>query len=162
MQPALAHIGARDELGELLVEPEPRILEIDRLDGVPRHGHLDPHLRDDRLVMEADHARLAAARPPVVDAVQIDETHRFARPVRVGHARPEPAGDEGQVRVAVAGLDGALGGVEILAAIQPVVRVPGALREDLAEGLDVGGMWPGAQPLIRLRSRNPAVVWADQ
>src|SRR5207245_6646507 len=54
------------------------------------------------------------------------------------HARPEPTGDERQMRVAVARLDGALRGVEIAPALESVVRVAGALGKDPAQGLDVG------------------------
>ena len=35
-------------------------------------------------------------------------------------------------------LDGALGRIEIDPALQPIVRVAGALREDAAQGVDVG------------------------
>ena len=55
------------------------------------------------------------------------------------HARAQTARDEREVRIGVARFDGALGRVEILASLQPVVGVPGPLREDAAQRVDVRG-----------------------
>src|SRR5262245_50809459 len=137
VQSSLADVGARHELGELLVEPERPGLEIDRVDRVSRDRYLEPDLAGDRLAVVAVHAGLSATRPPVVDPVEVDEAHGFAGAVGMRDAGLQAAGDEGQVRVAVARLDRALRGVEVLAALEAIVRVAGALREDAAERLDV-------------------------
>src|SRR5262245_52911319 len=102
-----------------------------------RHRDVDPRVGDDLLVAEADHARAAAPRPSLVDPVEVDEAHGLAGPVRVRDAGTQPAGDEEQVGISVARLDGALRGVEVDALLEPVVLVAGALREDPAQGVDV-------------------------
>ena len=59
---------------------------------------------------------------------------------------PQAAGDERQVRVGVARLHGALLRVEVVAALEPVVLVAGAFREQRPERLDVARNVLGAEP----------------
>ena len=75
-------------------------------------------------------------------------TKQTASPARFGmrDARAQPAGDEREMRVGVARLDRALHRVEIVAAIEPVVLVAGALGKERPEGVDVGGDVLRAQP----------------
>src|SRR5437899_482135 len=63
---------------------------------------------------------------------------RRGRPSLTPSRSTKPTGDERQMRVAVARLDGALRGVEIAPALESIVRVAGALGKDPAQGLDVG------------------------
>ena len=118
---------------------------------------------DHALVVEADEARQAPPRPALDDAVEIDEEDRLAGPVRVRDARAQAAGDEREVRVGVPRLDRALLGIEIVAALQPVVLVAGALRKQRrGTPRRKSGPCSALSRAARLRSRNPAVVCDDQ
>ncbi len=64
----------------------------------------------------------------------------LAGPIRMRHAGPESACDEGQMRIPIAGLHSTLSRVEILPAFQPVVRIAGVFRGR-----------SGARPRRRLR-----------
>src|SRR3989442_4479108 len=101
VQAARADARARDEVGEVVVDTELRVLQVDGLDGMAGHGNVDARVRDDRLVAEADHAREPPAGPPVVDSIQVDEAYGLARKVRMRHAGPEAARDEDQVRIGI-------------------------------------------------------------
>ncbi len=58
---ALPDAVLRDELLALLVNAQPRVLQVDRIHGVPGHRHDDPRLRHGLLVRVAEHARAALA-----------------------------------------------------------------------------------------------------
>ena len=73
-----------------------------------------------------------------MDAVEVDEANRLARPVPVGHAGPQRSGHERQVRIGVPWLLGLLGLGQLGTAINFVVLVAGALREHGPEDIDVG------------------------
>src|SRR5438552_418753 len=100
-------------------------------------GDFDACPADDALGAEADHARQAATRPAVHDTVEIDEADGLARPVWIRDARTKTARHERQVRIGVLRLRCALDGIEVGPAIKLVVLVPGALRKNRAERVDV-------------------------
>ena len=100
----------------------------------------------DLLLPEPDQPRQPAARAAVHHAVEVHEAHGFVWAVRVRHARPQPAGDEREMRVRVPWLDRALLGIEVPAALQPVMLVPGPLGEQRPEGFDVSRHVLCAQP----------------
>ena len=78
-----ADAGRADELRQLLVDAEPRILQVHRVDRVRRDRHLDARRADEPFLAEADRARVSRRRGrPSFDAVEIDEEHRLAGPVR--------------------------------------------------------------------------------
>jgi hypothetical protein len=110
-----------------------------------RQRHVDLRGPHHALAAEADEAGETAARPALVDAVEVDEADGFAGAVRVSDTGAQPAGDERQVRVGVARLVGALLGIEVEALVQAVVLVAGAFREERAEGFDVRRDPIGAQ-----------------
>ncbi len=85
-------------------------------------------------------------RPAVDHAVEVDEEDRLVGTVGMRDARAQPAGDERQVRVGVARLDGALLGIEVVAALEAVVLVAGAFGKQRPEGVDVGRNVLCAQP----------------
>src|SRR3989442_10429039 len=122
VQAARADARACDEVGEVVVDTELRVLQVDGLDRMAGHGYVDARVRDDRLVTEADHAREPPAGPPFLDSIQVDEAYGLARTVRMRHAGPEPAPDEDQVGIGIARLDRAPGGVEVQPALPSVVR----------------------------------------
>ncbi len=140
----------------LLVDAEPRILQVDRVHGVPGYRHDDARLRHGLFVRVAEHARAALAGPAVVDAVEVDEANRLVRPVPVGHAGPQGARHERQVRIGVPWLLGLLGLGQLGPAINLVVLVAGALREHGPEDIDVGHHAaaamnePGGQSLVEI------------
>ena len=138
-KPTLRDPLAAHEFGQLVRDAQPRVLQVDRIDRVIRDGHLDLVPRHHVLAVEADHPRVAAPRAPGVHPVEVHEADRLIRPVGVGHARPQAGGDEGQVRIGVLRLHLALLGGEFDAAVEAVVLVIGALGEDRAKRLDVGG-----------------------
>src|SRR4030095_1001725 len=131
--------GVCDELRELRINAQARVLEIDRVDRVSGDRHLDACTTDNALTVEGDESRQSPPRLPVIHAVEIDPADLFTSAVRVRDARTQAPGDERQVRVRVAWLDGALCGIEITAAFEAVVRVAGAFREERAERVDVPG-----------------------
>ena len=137
-QASLFNTGFSDELRQLIVEPEPRILEVDRIDRVLGHGHL--HARGDDAVLgaEANQTRKPPSGAAVDNAVEVHEADRLTRAVRMPHAGTQPAGDEREVRIGVLRLDCPLGGIEVVAPLQPVMLVAGAFREQPAERIDVG------------------------
>src|SRR3954471_7382347 len=100
-------------------------------------GYANLHRAHESFLAEADETRAAAPRASLVDAVEIDEEHRFAGAVRMRDAGPQAAGNERQVRVGVARFDRALVSVEIGAFLEPVVLVAGALGKNRAERVDV-------------------------
>ena len=110
--------GVFDELRELRVDAESRILEVDRVDRMRGDRDLDARVADDAFAVEGDQSRQPPARLSVIHAVEIDPAHLFAVAIRVHDARAQATRDERQVRVGVARLDGALGGVEIAAAFE--------------------------------------------
>ena len=120
-QAPFADRGLLHEVRELFVNPQTRVLQIDRVDWVRRHGHLDTRRADHSLAAEADEARRATARASVVDAIEIDEIDRLAGAVRMGDAGPQATGDISQVRVGIARLNSALFRVEVGTPLQPIV-----------------------------------------
>jgi hypothetical protein len=74
------------------------------------------------------------------------------------HAGTQTAGDERKMGVGVARFDGALGGVEIVAALQAVVGVSGAFGKSARNASTYPGMCWALSRAARLRSRKPAVV----
>ena len=127
-----------DQRDDLLVDPQLRILQVDRVHRVIRHRHVDAQPRHFALAGEADNAREAAARTAVGDAVQIDEAHGLFGPVDVADAGAEARRDEGEVRVGVARLDRPLRRRQVLPAIELIVLVAGPLGEHRAKDLEVG------------------------
>ena len=136
---AAGHAVHLHQLDDLLVDPQPRILQVHRVDGMIRHRHADADLRHLGLAREADDAGETAARAAVGDAVEIDEADRLLRAVHVADARAEARRHEGEVRVGVARLDGALLRRQIVAPIELIVFVAGALGKHGPEHLDVRG-----------------------
>ena len=61
--------------------PQPRILQVDRVDRMIRDRHVDPQTLDLLLAVEADDAGQPTARTAIGDAVQIDEADALLRPV---------------------------------------------------------------------------------
>ena len=108
--------------------------------------HLDPGPADHALAAEADHAGDATSGTSVHHAVEVHEADRLAGAVRVRDARPQAAGDEGQVRIGVLRLDGALHRVEVLTSFELVVFVAGAFWKQRPVGLHVRAHLGGGQP----------------
>ncbi len=127
-----------DERGELRINAEPRILEIDRVDRVLRDGHLDPRRTDHALARKCDEPCEPPTWPPLVHAIEIDEVDGLVRPVRVHHAGAQATGHEGQMRVGVAWLYGALRRIEVAATFEPIVLVAGAFRKERSDSVNVG------------------------
>ena len=142
-----------DEGATLLVHAVARILQIDRIHRVRRHRHGDAQTRDVLFARVADDRRQASAGLRLVHAVEIDETHRIGRTVPVRHARAKTTGDEREVRIGVARLDGALRAGEFGPAIQAIVRVGGSLGKQLAKDVHIG---TDARTLLR-QSRGEAL-----
>ena len=87
-QPALPHPEARDQLAQLLVESKLRVLEVDRVDGVARHGNADSHSGDQLLGSIADDRGHPLARTFIgLHPVEVDEPDCRARRVLVRHHR---------------------------------------------------------------------------
>jgi hypothetical protein len=136
------HASAADAMlfhdcGDLLVDPQLWILQVDRIDLMIRNRNVDTQPRDLTLVREADDAGQAPAGTPVGNAVEIDEADGLFRAVDVADAGAQARRHEREVRVGVAWLNRALGGREILAAVELIVFVPGAFRKHRAKDLDV-------------------------
>ena len=96
--------------------------------------------------MEPDQACEPPSRPALDDAVEIDEEDGLSRAVRMGHAGSQAPGDEGEVRVGITRLDGALPGIQIVATLQPIMFVPCALGKQRPESFQVAWNVLGGQP----------------
>ena len=114
LEPPFGNAGLPDERLKLMVDAQPRVLEVDRVDWMSRDGDLDARGADEPLVVESDQPGASPTWPAVGDAVEIDEEHRFAGLVGMRDARPQTAGHEGQVRIGISRFDGTLCGVQIL------------------------------------------------
>ena len=132
---ALGHVVLRGQRLDLLVEPELRVLQVDRVDRVRRHRDHQALADDFLFLAEADDRRLALARLALVHAVEVDEVDRLARAVPVGDAVAQAGADEGQVRIGVLRLVALLLVGQLVAQLQLVVLVAGAFREDRLEDL---------------------------
>ena len=143
---SLAGARSRDEITQGGVDAEARILEIHRIDRMLGYRNLDPRLGDDALGPEADDASQTTPRPPFDHAVQIDETDGLAVAIRMRDAGAQPACHERQMRIGVLRLRGALNRVQIGAAVELIVFVAGAFREQRAERFHIRGDVLCAQP----------------
>jgi hypothetical protein len=151
-QAALRDAGSPYEISELVVQTQLRILQVDRVDRVARHRYVDLHRAHEAFLTKSDDARAASAWSPFIHAIKIDEEDRFAGTIRMRHAGAQAAGNEGEVRVGIARLDGALLGIEVFASFQPIVLVACTLRKDRPEGIDVRGH------VLRAQSRGKAAI----
>jgi hypothetical protein len=75
-----------DQLRALVVNSQPRILQVDRIHRMARDGDDDAGMSDGLLVGVAEDAGAAPARPSGMDAVEVDETHRLVGAVSVRDA----------------------------------------------------------------------------
>ena len=133
------HAVPLHQLDDLIVDTQPRILQVDRVDRMIRDRHVDAQALDLLLAVEADDAGQATARTAVGDAVQIDEADALLRPVDVGDAGAQASGHESKMRIGIARLDGTLLRRQILASMELVVLVAGALGKHGAEDFNVRG-----------------------
>ena len=145
-QLAFARACTRDKFRQRPIDPEARILQVDRVDRMLGHRHFDARPANHALRTEADDARQPAPRTSFHNPVEIDEADGFAVAVWMRDAGAQPAGHERQMRVGVFWLGGALDGVEVRPAIELVVLVAGTLRKDGAKCLDERGNVLFAKP----------------
>ena len=96
-QSSRRHARAFDELRELRVDAEPRILEADGVDRVRRDRNLDPCVVDDALAIEGNQSREAEARLAVVHPIEVNPADLLTFTIRVHDARAQAARHEGKM-----------------------------------------------------------------
>src|SRR6185503_19981696 len=83
---ALRHAVLLDELSDWFVEPQLLVLEVDGVNRVAGHGHVERALGHDFLAVESDDRGGAPPGRALTGPIEVDEEHRTGPPRVVHHA----------------------------------------------------------------------------
>ena len=133
--PEAQRVGGQEGL-DSLVNPESRIVQVDRVDGSSRHRHVNGELGQRVLRGKRDDRARSRPSDAVDHAVQIHQEDGLSGSVAVGDAVLQAGTDECEVCIPVEWLVEFLLFRQFRTQAQVVVVISGAVRKELLEPVD--------------------------